>query len=242
MRASGFLTGDFRTSNTQTGRGRKRDTRKRLARAVATAMGIEPLESRRMMSVTINNTVTLDESPGLQTNGTPITVDGVLIEDNTNDNDVALTVMQSEAPSFYNRLFGAPAPGLGLGTTFPTSTGVGKSADNYITVNAGAGIVTNLAFAKDDGTALPVYAGVATGGVASGLTAISGGAISFFADTSAGLGNRMVIGVDTTNQIVLAMFMQPNATLTSAKVWTVQLEPLHNPIAVNNFDDPITAA
>jgi hypothetical protein len=49
----------------------------------------------------------------------------------------------------------------------------------------------------------------------------------------------MVLGVDTTNQISLAMFMDPNATLTSAKVWTVQFEPLSNPITTN-FDDPVT--
>ena len=35
----------------------------------------------------------------------------------------------------------------------------------------------------------------------------------------------MVVGKDAAGDVVLAMFMEPNATLTAAKVWTVQLEP-----------------
>src|SRR5262249_24696232 len=88
-----------------------------------------------------------------------------------------------------------------------------------------------------DGSALPVYAGVATGGGASGLSAVNGGAISLFADAS--LGNRLVIRVGATNQISPAVFTDPHAALTSAKGWSVQLEPLAHPDATNS-DDAVT--
>src|SRR5687767_6712880 len=113
---------------------------------------LEQLESRRLMSVTINGSVTLDESAGLQTSGIAVTG-----EDN-NDSDVAVGSLPS---SFSSRLFGSPSAGLGLSNAFPTQVGVGKSADNYITVSA-TGTLTSLGFAKADGSALPVYAGVAT--------------------------------------------------------------------------------
>jgi hypothetical protein len=187
----------------------------------------EPLEERRLFAVNITGSVTLDESAGLQTGG--VAVGG---EDN-NDNDVALSALQSQASTFYNRLFGAG--GLGLSTTLPTSIGVGKSGDGFITVTGG-GTIVSLGFTKADGTALPVLGG-ADPGVASGLSAVTGGAITLFAD--AVLGNRMVIGVDTASDKVLAMFLDPNSTLTSAKVWTIEFEPLSNPITTNP-DDPLT--
>ena len=188
----------------------------------------ERLEDRRLLSVTVTGTVTLDETAGLQTSGIAVTG-----EDN-NDSDVAVGSLPS---GFSSRLFGSPTAGLGLSNAVPTQVGVGKSADNYITVSAPGSTITSLGFTKTDGTALPVYAGVATGGVSSTLSALTGGAINLFADAS--LGNRMVIGVDGDNQIALAMFMEPNASLTSAKVWTVQLEALNNPDATNP-DDPVT--
>src|SRR4051794_5474260 len=153
---------------------------------------LEALEDRWVPSTTITGSVTLDESTGLQTSG--VAVPG---EDN-NDNDVALSQLPS---SFSNRLFGSPPAGLGLNSTFATAAGAAKSADTYISVTT-TGTVVSLGFAKADGSALPVYAGSAGGGVASGLNAVTGGAISFFADAS--LGNRMVLGVDGDNQIVCA--------------------------------------
>ena len=209
-------------------RPRVRDAARRACPAVY-AGACERLEDRRLLSVTITGSVTLDESAGLQNSGTAVGA-----EDN-NDSDVAVASLPS---AFSSRLFGAPAAGLGLSNAFPAQVGVGRSAENYITVTA-TGAITSLGFAKADGSALPVYAGAATGGVASGLSAVAGGAISLFADAS--LGNRMVLGVDTTNQIALAMFMEPNATLTSARVWTVQLEALSNPDATTP-DDPVALA
>jgi hypothetical protein len=188
---------------------------------------LEPLEPRQLFTVVVTGSVTLDESPGLQTSNVAVTG-----EDN-NDNDVSLATLQSQAATFYNRLFGAG--GLALSTTFPTSVGVGKSGDSFITVT-GTGTVTSLGFSKSDGTALPVFGG-ADPGVASTISALAGGAISLFADPI--LGNRMVLGIDTATDKALAMFLDPNSTLTAAKVWTVQFEPLSNPITTNP-DDPLT--
>src|SRR5262249_4193339 len=94
-------------------------------------------------TITINGSVTLDESPGLQNTGSPAGA-----EDN-NDSDVALATLQSGAATFYNRLFNSAASGgLGLSTTFATTNGVAQSASNFITVTGG-GTVTSLGFVKD---------------------------------------------------------------------------------------------
>ena len=181
-----------------------------------------------MTTITITGSVTLDESLALQNSGI-----GVTGEDN-NDSDVSLATLQSGSTTFYNRLFNNVATGgLGLNTTFATNNGVAESASNFITVSGGT--VASLGFVKDDGSALPVYAGVATGGVVTTLSAVNGGTISLFADAT--LGNRMVLGVDAHNDIVFAIFMDPNATLTSARVWTAQFEAISNPVTTNP-DDP----
>jgi hypothetical protein len=177
-----------------------------------------------MATITINGSVTLDESLGLQNSGIPAGA-----EDN-NDSDVSLATLQTTASTFYNRLFGAG--GLGLSTTFATQSGVAESASNFITVSGGT--VASLGFVDGNGGALPVYAGVATGGVTTGLSAVNGGSISLFADAS--LRNRMVLGVDANNDVVFAIFMDPNAALTSARVWMVQFEAISNPNATNPDD------
>src|SRR6516164_4492392 len=182
-------------------------------------------------TITINGSVTLDESSGLQNSGIPNPVSG---EDN-NDSDVALSTLQSTVAAFSNRLFNSVGTGgLGLSSTFATNNGVAESASNFITVSGGT--VASLGFVDGNGGALPVYAGVPSGGVATGLSALNGGAISLFADAT--LGNRMVLGVDANNDIVFAIFMDPNAALTSARVWMVQFEAISNPNA-NNPDDSV---
>src|SRR6266498_4320693 len=104
-------------------------------------------------TITINGSVTLDESAGLQNSGVAVGA-----EDN-NDSDVSLATLQSGALSFYNRLFNAAGSGgLGLSTTFATNNGVAESASNFIAVSGGT--ATSVGFFKDDGSALPVYAGV----------------------------------------------------------------------------------
>ena len=230
MRTVRHIAGGFGTTDPQTVHARhRRGGRHRPAgTALAMAAAIEALECRQMLTVTINGSVTLDESSGLQTSGVAVTG-----EDN-NDNDVALSVLQSQAASFYNRLFGI-APDLALSSTFASQNGVAKSADNFISVSLG-GSVVSLGFATAGGAALPVYGG-ADPGVASTLSAVSGGAISLFADPV--LSNRVVLGVDVAGDIALAMFMDPAAGLTSAKVWMVQFEALSNPVTTD-FDDPQT--
>jgi hypothetical protein len=180
-------------------------------------------------TITITGSVTLDESLGLQNTGTAVTG-----EDN-NDSDVSLATLQGGAATFYNRLFNSVATGgLGLSTTFATNNGVAESASNFITVSGGT--VTSLGFLDGNGGTLPVYSGDPSAGVATSLSAVDGGAIRLFADAT--LGNHMVLGVDTTGNIVFAIFMDPNATLTSARVWMVQFEAISN-LNTNNPDDSV---
>src|SRR5215472_10169421 len=104
-------------------------------------------------AITINGSVMLDESSGLQNTGVPAGA-----EDN-NDSDVAFSIASTPLPtSFSNRLFNSAANGgLGLSTTFATNNGVAESASNFIQVSAGSGsTVANLGFVKADGSALPV--------------------------------------------------------------------------------------
>ncbi|MCL6698608.1 DUF5801 domain-containing protein [Sphingomonas sp. NSE70-1] len=176
------------------------------------------------ITININGTVTYDESVGAQVGGVAVG------QEDNNDNDVAIGTLPS---AFSTRLFNALQ--LNLSNTLATSISVAKSADDYITLT-GSGSVVSLNFTTSAGAALPVYAGVATGGAASNLVALDGGAISLFADAS--LGGRLVLGVDADNDIVFALFLDPNATLTSAKVWMVQFEALDNPDDAD-FDDMI---
>src|SRR5262245_56410339 len=189
-----------------------------------------------MTTITINGSVTLDESLGLQ-NGTGTPPPG---EDN-NDSDVALSTLQTGVVAFYNRLFNSvPSGGLGLNTTFAFNNGVAESASNLITVSGGT--VASLGFVDGNGGALPVYTpGVTdpgTGVLVTGFSALNGGAIHLFEDATSGsgLGDRMALGVDTHGNVVFAIFMDPNAALTSARVWMVQFEAISNPNATNPDD------
>src|SRR5438067_1125962 len=136
--------------------------------------------------ITINGTMTLDESLGLQNTGI-----AVGSEDN-NDRDVAFSTLQTGALAFYNRLFSSTATGgLNLSPTFPSDIGVAESSSNFIAVSGGT--VTALGFVDGNGGALPVYSsGVdPLTGVLTPLSALNGGAIHLFADPT--LGNRMVL-------------------------------------------------
>src|SRR5262249_41370634 len=121
---------------------------------------LEPLEPRWVpATININGSVTLDESLGLQNIGSPA-------PGGANDNDVSIATLQTGASAFYNRLFNSVATGgLALSLTFPTANGVAESAANLITVSGGT--VSGLGFVDGNGGALPVYAGVPTGGVAT---------------------------------------------------------------------------
>lgn len=181
------------------------------------------------ISIAINGSVTLDESAALQDSGIAAPP-----EDN-NDSDVTLATLQSAVGSFYTRLFDAGE--LALSSTFATANGVARSATNYIALS-GTGTITSLGFTTSAGAALPVY-GVDLVGAACNLTAVDGGAITLFADPASELGSRVAYGVDEDGDIVFALYMEPNAGLTSARVWMVQFEALDNPIDTNH-DDPLT--
>jgi hypothetical protein len=171
-----------------------------------------------MATITINGAMTLDESAGLQNSGV-----ATATEDN-NDSDVSLSTLQTDASSFYTRLF----TGLALDSSFATANGVARSASNFISVSSGGSSITALGFVDGSGAALPVY-GVASDGVATNLVAVDGGAIELYVDSASGLGNRMVLGVDQDGDIVFAAYMAPNGGLTAATVWMVQFEAMANP-------------
>ena len=176
------------------------------------------------MSISINGTLTLDETTGLQTGGVAVG------DEDNNDNDVTLATLLAESATFYNRLF--TAGGLNLPTTFATDISVAKSAADFISVS---GDVTSLGFVDGDGDPLPVYGG-ADPGVATGLSAIDGGSIVLFADAT--LGDRLVLGVDEDGDIVFAIYMDPSTDLSEARVWMVQLEAITNGDDTDD-DDPV---
>src|SRR5687768_7436637 len=147
------------------------------------------------ISITINGSVTLDESGALQDSGIAAPP-----EDN-NDSDVSLATLQGAVVGFYNRLFGALE--LNLSSAFATANGVARSATNYIALS-GAGTITSLGFTTSAGAALPVY-GVALVGAACNLTAVDGGVITLFSDPASELGGRVAYGVDEDGDIVFAM-------------------------------------
>ena len=181
------------------------------------------------MPITINGSVTLDESAGLQNSGVAAPP-----EDN-NDSDISLATLQTDVASFYNRLFGALE--LNLSTSFATAKGVARSATDYISLTGTAGVVS-LGFTDSSGAALPIY-GVDLVGAATNLTALDGGAITLFMDPASELGNRVAYGVDEDGDIVFALFMDPAAGLLTARVWMVQFEALDNPLGGANHDDPL---
>jgi hypothetical protein len=180
------------------------------------------------ISITINGSVTLDESAGLQTSGIAVG------DEDNNDSDVTLATLQSAVASFYSRLFGALE--LNLSTAFSTANGVARSATDYISLS-GTGGVVSLGFTDSSGAALPIY-GVDLVGAACNLTALDGGAITLFMDPADELGNQVAYGVDEDGDIVFALYMEPAADLLSARVWMVQFEAFDNPVDTND-DDPL---
>src|SRR5262249_56002678 len=127
-------------------------------------------------------------------------------EDN-NDSDVSLGTLQSTVAAFSNRLFNSVATGgLGLSMTFATNNGVAESASNFITVSGGT--VASLGFVQDDGSALPVYAGVATGGGATTRRAAPRGPITLFSGPP--LRKRHALRAHAHHALVCALFTHPN--------------------------------
>ena len=67
---------------------------------------------------------------------------------------------------------------------------------------------------------------------------MDGGAISLYRDASSGLGDNLVVGVDEDGDIVLAIYMDPAADFSTARVWMVQTEAISNGVTTNP-DDPV---
>src|SRR5215813_13868576 len=186
-----------------------------------------------MTTITIKGSVTFDESSGLQNSGIPVTG-----EDN-NDNDVAFKLdplhpeLNPLPTAFSDRLFGATE--LKLDSAFATARGVGHSANDFITVSDSGAKITALGFVDGNGKSLPVFVsgGDPTLGVLTSITTEDGSDagtapdnVYLFADPE--LGDRMVLGVDSSGDIAFSLFLDPNGTLTSAGVWIVQFEPIAN--------------
>ena len=171
-------------------------------------------------SITINGTLTFDETAALQVGNVPVG------QEDNNDNDVSLSGLLS---GIQTRLFGATE--LALSNSFALIDGIARSADNFITTSGGT--ITSLGFVDGNGAPLPVFGG-GQPGVPTSLTAIDGGAISLFGDPV--FGDRLALGVDTDGDIVFAVVLDPNATLSAARVWVVQIEALANPDQTNHDD------
>ncbi|TIN31236.1 MAG: hypothetical protein E5Y31_03455 [Mesorhizobium sp.] len=175
------------------------------------------------MAITITDSVTLDESSGLQTGGIPIGA-----EDN-NDNDILVASLDA---TFSTRLF----TDLGLSSTF---SGTNGAATNTVATLSGDSTLDG--FVRDDGTALPTYvvgSGAPPTDVATSFTTLDGEAIYLCIDSSAGggLGDNLVFGVDASGDVVFAAYITTSGS--DVNISMVQFEAIDNPIATNP-DDPV---
>lgn len=185
-------------------------------------------------------TVTEDESTGVQNSGAPVLQNGLVVEDN-NDNDIALSNLSSLP--FYSEVFGAG----GLNLNPASVIGLAKSPANVISIGAGAGL-TDVAFTDSSGNPLV--------GAPSGLTTTGGAPIYLYTDTV----NDIVVGrvgtsggADPNGQVAFVVVMDETSSggvVTGANFWIVQFDSLHNPIAggptdgstattSGAFDDPV---
>ena len=67
--------------------------------------------------------------------------------------------------------------------------------------------------------------------------AVNGGDIRLFADAT--LGSKMALGIDTQGNVVFALLLDPNATMTQAQVWMIQFEAIANPTSPSNYDEQV---
>lgn len=185
-----------------------------------------------MVAITINGTVTLDESLNLQTGTDPTNV--------ADGNDVAFSALSSSTDpdvlAFYNRLFGAGQ--LNQSSAFAIANGIARSAANFIAIDAQGGTISGLGFDNGSGAPLTTYAGVPAAGLeVPNVTAVNGGAVYLFADSV--LGNKAALGYDATGNLVFALLLDPNAGMTQAQVWMVQFEAISNPTSPSNYDEGV---
>ncbi len=165
-------------------------------------------------SVTINGTVTLDESSGLQNMLS-------IPPGDADDNDVSLTDLMNDATAsvFYDRLF----VDLGLDPTFPTDVGVAASAEDFMQVTSD-GKLSDVELSVTDATA-------------SGLFTLDGNQIFLYNDPD---NPNIIFGregsdattADATGDIVFALFLDITSTgdnTADGQMWMVQFEPLHHP-------------
>jgi hypothetical protein len=81
------------------------------------------------VTITLNGTMTLDESAGLQNATVPPSVPG-----DANDNDVSLSRLQSQVSAFYNRLYWNRDGPTWPPHDVPSGGRIAESPDNFIQI------------------------------------------------------------------------------------------------------------
>ncbi|MER9333921.1 hypothetical protein NKJ06_07910 [Mesorhizobium sp. M0293] len=173
------------------------------------------------MAIIITDSVTLDESSGLQNSGVPVGT-----EDN-NDNDILVASLDA---TFSTRLF----TDLGLSSTF---SGTNGAATNTVATLSGGSTLEG--FVQDDGSSLPVYvvgSGAPPTDIATSFTTLDGEAIYLCIDSASGLGDNLVFGVDASGDVVFAVYITTSGS--DVNISMVQFEAIDNP-DTNNPDDPV---
>ena len=169
--------------------------------------------------ITINGTVTLDESAGLQNTGIPVG------DEDNNDNDVSLATLMTDptASVFYDRLFGNGVGELNLDTTFASTIGVAASAEDFVTISSDGSI---------NGASLDVV-----DGTASGLFTLDDTEIFLYNDPTnpdiilgrVGTEAGAIDVADPNGDIAFALYLDLTFTDVSnavGQMWIVQLQPL----------------
>ena len=169
------------------------------------------------MAISIINSVTLDESLGLQ-NALSIPAG------DANDNDIAYASL--------NATFSARLGVLGLSSVFSTANG---AATNTVATLSGGSTLSG--FVKDNGDPLPVFTlgnPPPAGAVATSFTTLDGEAIFLCIDSAAGLGDNLVFGVDASGDVVFTAYIFNDGL--NVNVSMVQYEAIDNP-DTDNHDD-----
>ncbi|MDX5413839.1 MAG: hypothetical protein LPK02_12435, partial [Rhodobacterales bacterium] len=114
-------------------------------------------------------------------------------------------------------------------------TSLGAALSGYDGANTGQSVFTisgngagvdDLAFTTSTGDSFPAYdpdADEFNNGTATTLAAVDGGEIRLFSDA---MSNDIVYGVDEDGHIVFAVYLEAGTDNLSAKIWTVQFEPI----------------
>lgn len=155
-----------------------------------------------MATYTLGSRYVLDESAGLQ-NGTG------------GDTDYALAALPA--------LFKTYLDTLGQSYAFAATNGIAKSADGVIQASSG-GPISALVLADANNQPLD--------GDPSGLLTLAGNSVFLYAtsDPHIVIGREGALGVpNATGDVVFAVYLETNASNTSATLWSIQYEAIRHP-------------